>query len=166
VQAYNQSESIGTGAAYVDSVACFVAVYENAGVNSDFESLSLETNSQSSLDLNLKRLPVPHLVAHRSELFRVWRGNVRRKSRTVVMLATINNPFIRRLAMRYRLRIALRAVSGGISESVAGYPNRAARTHPTSRKTITNPPATNQRRSGTTVPRETGTKSSSTAMNL
>jgi hypothetical protein len=51
-------------------------------------------------------------------------------------------------------------------ESAAGHPNRAARTQPTSRKTMTNPPPTNQRRSGTTVPLETGTKSSSIAMSL
>src|SRR4029077_16043782 len=60
----------------------------------------------------------------------------------------------------------LRVPGGDISESVADHPNRAVRTHSTSRKTIANPPPTNQRRSGTTVPLETGTKSSSTAMSL
>ena len=52
-------------------------------------------------------------------------------------------------------------LAGARVRSLADHPNRTARSHTTGRKTIANPLPTNQRRSGTIVPLETGTNSSS-----
>ena len=125
-----------------------------------------------------------HEMQRESDSFRLPMKNNRALARargTVSRLASqkpggaveaIPSPRYRWLYLKHEVSDALptsdrlRVPRGDISESVADHPNRAVRTHSTSRKRMANPPPTNQRRSGTTVPLETGTKSSSTAMSL